>query len=96
MKKPLEGIRVISATGALFGPYCAMLLGNMGAEVIKIEKPGTGDMNREWGPFFPGVESPNSSAYYAGLHRGQKSVAINLKSPKAREILKELVRESDV
>jgi CoA:oxalate CoA-transferase len=96
LEKPLDGIRIISATGALFGPYCAMLLGNMGAEVIKIEKPGSGDMNREWGPFFPGVEGPNKSAYFAGIHRGQKSVAINLKNPKAKEILMELIKKSDV
>jgi len=96
LKKPLEGIRVISATGALFGPYCAMLLGNMGAEVIKIEKPGTGDMCRDWGPFFPGVKGPDKSAYYAGIHRGQKSVAINLKNEKAKQLLKELVKKSDV
>lgn len=72
------------------------MLGNMGAEVIKIEKPGTGDMCRDWGPFFPGVEGPNKSAYYAGIHRGQKSVAINLKSEKAKQLLKEMIKKSDV
>jgi len=73
-----------------------MLLGNMGAEVIKIEKPGTGDMCRDWGPFFPGVKGPDKSAYYAGIHRGQKSVAINLKNEKAKQLLKEMVKKSDV
>jgi CoA:oxalate CoA-transferase len=73
-----------------------MLLGNMGAEVIKIEKPGTGDMCRDWGPFFPGVKGPDKSAYYAGIHRGQKSVAINLKNEKAKQLLKEMIKKSDV
>ncbi|MEM1855456.1 MAG: CoA transferase [Candidatus Methanomethylicaceae archaeon] len=96
MQRPLEGIRVLSVTQALFGPYCGMLLADLGAEVIKIEKPGTGDMNREWGPFFPGVEGPDKSGYYVSIHRNHKSITLNLKTKKGQEILKELVKISDV
>jgi CoA:oxalate CoA-transferase len=96
LKRPLEGIRVLSLTGALFGPYCSMVLADLGAEVIKVERPGFGDMSREWGPFFPNVQGPDKSGYFVSLHRNHKSLTLNLKSPKAREILKELARKSDV
>lgn len=86
----------MSLTGALFGPYCAMILADMGAEVIKVERPGFGDMSREWGPFFPGVQGPDKSGYFVSIHRNQKGLTLNLKDPKAREILKELVKKSDV
>jgi len=95
-KKPLEGIKVLSATGALFGPYCAMVLADLGADVIKIERPGAGDMNREWGPFFKGVEGVEKSAYFFGLHRNERGITINFKSPKGKQIFKDLVKKSDV
>jgi len=96
VKRPLEGIRVLSLTGALFGPYCGMVLADLGAEVIKVERPIYGDMNREWGPFFPNVQGPDKSAYYVSIHRNHKGITLNLKDPKGREILKELVKRSDV
>jgi CoA:oxalate CoA-transferase len=96
VKRPLEGIRVLSLTGALFGPYCGMLLADLGAEVIKIERPVFGEMNREWGPFFPGVTGPDKSAYYVSIHRNHKGITLNLKDPKAKKILKALVKKSDV
>lgn len=96
MKRPLEGIRVLSLTGALFGPYCGMVLADLGAEVIKVERPGCGDMSREWGPFFPNVQGPDKSGYFVNIHRNQKGITLNLKDPKAKEILKELVKKSDV
>ncbi len=96
MERPLEGIRVLSLTGALFGPYAAMLLADLGAEVIKVERPKYGDMNREWGPFFPGVQGPEKSAYFVSIHRNNKGITLNLKSPKGKEILKKLVEKSDV
>ncbi len=94
--KPLTGIKVLSVTGALFGPYCAMVLADLGADVIKVERPGAGDMNREWGPFFKGIDSVEKSAYFFGLHRNERGITLNLKSPKAKEMLKELVKKSDV
>jgi CoA:oxalate CoA-transferase len=96
LKRPLEGIRVLSLTGALFGPYCGMLLADLGAEVIKVERPVFGEMNREWGPFFPGVNGPDKSGYYVSIHRNHKGITLNLKDPKAKKILKELVKKSDV
>jgi CoA:oxalate CoA-transferase len=96
MKSPLEGIRVLSLTGALFGPYCGMVLADLGAEVIKVERPGCGDMSREWGPFFPNVQGPDKSGYFVSIHRNNKGITLNLKDPKAKEILKELVKKSDV
>lgn len=96
MERPLEGLRVLSVTGALFGPYCAMLLSDMGAEVIKVERPVCGEMSREWGPFFPGVQGPEKSAYFVSIHRNQEDVTLNLKLPKGKEILKDLVKKCDV
>jgi crotonobetainyl-CoA:carnitine CoA-transferase CaiB-like acyl-CoA transferase len=96
LQRPLEGIRVLSVTGALFGPYCGMLLADLGAEVIKVERPVYGDMNREWGPFFPNVQGPDKSGYFVSIHRNHKGITLNLKNPKAKEILKELVKKSDV
>ena len=96
MKRPLEGIRVLSVTGALFGPYCAMILADMGAEVITIERPVYGDMSREWGPFFPNVHGPEKSGYFVSVHRNCKGMTLNLKHPRAVEILKELAKKSDV
>lgn len=91
MAKPLDGIRVIDLTRVLSGPYCTMLLADMGAEVIKVEQPGTGDDSRAYPPFQSGI-----SAYYANLNRNKKSVALNLKDPKAKEVLFGLIKKADV
>ena len=96
LDRPLEGIRVLSLTGALFGPYCGLILADLGAEVIKVERPGFGDMSREWGPFFPNVQGPDKSGYFVSIHRNNKGITLNLKDQKAKEILKELVKKSDV
>ena len=95
-KRPLEGIRVLNLSWALFGPYCGMILTDLGAEVIKIERPVLGDQSRQWGPFFPNVQPPNNSGYYVSLHRGQKGITLNLKHPKGKEIFLKLVKISDV
>ncbi|HEX3178140.1 MAG TPA: CoA transferase [Methylomirabilota bacterium] len=89
--QPLKGIRVLDLTRVLAGPYCAMLLGDMGAEVIKIEEPGRGDDTRGWPPFAGG-----ESTYFMSVNRNKHSVTLNLKAPEGRDLLKRLVRKSDV
>ncbi len=92
MKRPLEGIRVLDLTRALAGPYCTMMLGDMGAEVIKVESPDGGDDSRSWAPPFVGRES----AYFLSCNRNKKSVTLNLRSDAAKKILTRLVEVSDV
>jgi len=90
-KGPLAGVRVLDLTRVLAGPFCAMMLGDMGAEVIKIEEPGRGDDTRSWPPFVGG-----ESTYFMSVNRSKKSITLNLKSPEACEILRKLVKKSDV
>ena len=92
MPGPLEGIRVIDLSRIVVGPYCTMVLGDMGADVIKIEMPKIGDDTRMWGPPFVGGES----AYFISLNRNKRSLALNLKTEKGKEILRDLIRQSDV
>jgi crotonobetainyl-CoA:carnitine CoA-transferase CaiB-like acyl-CoA transferase len=73
-----------------------MVLADMGAEVIKVEKPGCGDMSREWGPFLPNAKDPDSSGYFVTVNRNMKSLTLNLKDPRGRDILLELAKSSDV
>jgi len=88
----LDGIRVLDVSRVLTGPYCSLMLADLGAEVIKIELPGRGDDTRHWGPPFLGGES----AYFLCVNRNKKSVAVNLKSPEGREIVLKLAERSDV
>ena len=90
--KALEGIRVLDLTRALAGPFCTLMLGDYGADVIKIEIPGTGDDTRKWGPPFIGEES----AYFLSINRNKRSLTLNFKEEKAREIFLKLVEDSDV
>ena len=83
---------MVELTEALAGPYCAMLLGDFGADVIKVERPGTGDQTRGWGPPFVGSES----AYYLGTNRNKRSITINYDEPLGQEILQRLVATADV
>ena len=87
----LNGIRVLDLTRVLAGPFCTMLLGDMGAEIIKIEVPGQGDDSRRYPPFI-GEES----AYFMNLNRNKKSLVLNLKHPKAKAIFLDLVQHADV
>ena len=89
MNKALSGIRVLDFTQVLAGPFCTMNLADFGAEVIKIEKPGTGDGSRTFGPFVNG-----QSGYYTMVNRGKKGVAIDLK--KGRDIIYEMVKNCDI
>lgn len=91
-ERPLSGIRVIDMTRILAGPFCTMNLGDMGAEIIKIEQPGKGDDTRAWGPPFAGSEA----AYFLGVNRNKKSVTLDLKHPRGLEILKTLIKGADV
>ena len=90
--KALEGIRVLDLTRALAGPFCTLMLGDYGAEVIKIEMPGSGDDTRHWGPPFIGEES----AYFLSINRNKRSLTLNFKEPKAREVFLKLVEGADV
>ncbi|HEY2457025.1 MAG TPA: CoA transferase [Candidatus Acidoferrum sp.] len=88
----LENIRVVELTEALAGPYCAMMLGDFGAEVIKVERPGTGDQSRTWGPPFVGKES----AYFLATNRNKRSICLNYDDPQGCEILQRLLASADV
>jgi crotonobetainyl-CoA:carnitine CoA-transferase CaiB-like acyl-CoA transferase len=88
----LDDILVVDLTQALAGPYCTMLLGDMGAEVIKIEQPGTGDQSRGWGP--PFVEG--ESTYFLSVNRNKKSLTLNLKSDEGRGVMHRLIARADV
>jgi crotonobetainyl-CoA:carnitine CoA-transferase CaiB-like acyl-CoA transferase len=90
--RPLEGIKVLDLSRALAGPYCSMMLADMGAEIIKIEIPGRGDDSRAWGP--PFVEG--ESAYFMSVNRNKKSMTLNLKQDKAIEIIHKLIKSADV
>jgi crotonobetainyl-CoA:carnitine CoA-transferase CaiB-like acyl-CoA transferase len=92
MTPALTGLRVIDFTRALAGPYCTMLLADMGAEVIKIELPGPGDDSRSWGPPFVGSQS----AFYLSINRNKKSIALDLKQAPARDIALRLISTADI
>jgi len=92
LKLPLEGIRVLDLSRVLAGPFCTMILGDLGAEIIKIERLGTGDDTRNWGPPF----IDNESAYFLSVNRNKKSITVNLKHPKGKEIIYKLAAISDV
>jgi len=92
MTTPLAGLRVIDQTQALAGPYCGMMLGDLGADVIKIERPGSGDQSRTWGPPFVGTES----TYYLAVNRNKRSVTLNITAAAGREILYKLVDDADI
>src|SRR5690349_24917917 len=88
---PLDGLKVVDLTRVLAGPFCTMLLGDMGADVIKIEEPGSGDDTRGWAPFIDGW-----SSYFLGVNRNKRSVALNIKTPDGKEVLHRLLSTADV
>ncbi|XP_061095909.1 succinate--hydroxymethylglutarate CoA-transferase isoform X2 [Conger conger] len=90
--KPLEGIKILDVTRVLAGPFATMILGDLGAEVIKVERPGGGDDTRAWGPPFVGSES----AYFLSVNRNKKSIAINMKDPRGVKLILELAEVCDV
>ena len=90
--RPLDGIRVVDLTRVVAGPYCTMMLGDLGAEVIKIEQPGRGDDSRAFAPPYQGDEA----AYFLSVNRNKKSITLDLKSAAGREVLGRLIDSADV
>ena len=91
MSLPLKGVTVLDLTRVLVGPFCTMMLSDLGAEIIKVEIPGTGDDSRAFGPFLH-----NRSLYFLSINRGKKSISLNLKAEKGKQLLKDLVIHCDV
>ncbi len=91
MPGPLTGLKVLDLTRVLAGPYATMILSDLGAEVIKIEQPGTGDESRNFGPF-----KNDFSLYFMSVNRGKRSVTLNLKTKQGKHIFKQLVKQSDI
>ncbi|MGN6358892.1 MAG: CaiB/BaiF CoA transferase family protein, partial [Thermomicrobiales bacterium] len=89
---PLAGVRVLDLSRVLAGPFCTMVLGDLGADVIKIEQPGRGDDTRAWGPPFAGSES----AYYLSVNRNKRSITVDFKPEAGRKIIRDLAARSDV
>lgn len=92
MKKPLDGITVLDVTQSVAGPYCTMLLGDLGADVIKVERPETGDDTRSWGPPYWNEESTT----FISLNRNKRSIVLDMKHEEGRRIMWDLVRRADV
>ena len=93
---PLAGLHVLDLSRVLAGPYCTMILGDLGADVIKIEQPNGGDDTRSWGPPFMPTSEGRESAYFLSTNRNKRSVVIDLKDPNERVFLEGLVRWADV
>lgn len=96
MQGPLSGITVLDMTRALAGPHAGMMMGDLGAFVIKVETPGTGDDTRGWGPPFVGPEDEQESTYFLSCNRNKSSIALNLKEDEDKETLTRLIRQADV
>ena len=96
---PLAGIRIFDLTRILAGPTCTQLLGDLGADVIKIERPGEGDDTRKWGPpYVKGADGTDTteSAYYLAANRNKRSITLDLSKPEGIALAKKLIAESDV
>ena len=89
---PLAGIRVLDAARVLAGPFCGQTLADLGAEVVKLERPGTGDDTRAWGPPFRGP----LSAYFLSCNRSKRSVTLDIQHPDGSELFHQLLAKSDV
>ena len=92
LEGPLSGLRVLDLTRVLAGPLCTMTLGDLGADVVKVEQPGHGDDTRAWGPPFAG----ELSAYYLSVNRNKRSLTLDLKSEEGRKLLGRLIEGADV
>jgi crotonobetainyl-CoA:carnitine CoA-transferase CaiB-like acyl-CoA transferase len=92
MAGPLAGFTIVDLTRVLSGPYCTMVLADLGARVIKVEQPGKGDDTRHWGPPFLGAES----AYFLSINRNKESVTVDFKPKEGRDVLERLISKADV
>ena len=91
MAGPLEGLFVLDISRTLAGPFCTMNLGDMGADVIKVEEPTSGDETRQWSPYWDG-----QSCFYLAVNRNKRNIAVNLKHPQGVEVVKKLATQADV
>jgi crotonobetainyl-CoA:carnitine CoA-transferase CaiB-like acyl-CoA transferase len=89
---PMAGTKVVDLTRILAGPFCTMMLGDMGAEIVKVEPPGTGDDTRTWGPPFVAGEA----AYFLGVNRNKRSITLNMAAPAGQAVLRRLIENADV
>ncbi|MGE0155213.1 MAG: CaiB/BaiF CoA transferase family protein [Reyranellaceae bacterium] len=96
MGLPLAGIRVLDLTRALAGPFCTMILGDFGADVVKVEPLPGGDMVRQWGPFAAGGEGDRTGVYYLSVNRNKRSLALDFRKPEALALLRRLAQGADV
>lgn len=98
MSGPLSHLRVLDLTRILAGPWCTQMLADLGADVIKVERPGVGDDSRHWGPpFIAGRDGPTQDAsYFTSANRNKRSLALDIATPAAQELLRELARQCDV
>ena len=94
--KPLDGIKVLDLSRVLAGPWCTQLLADLGAEVIKVERPGSGDDTRHWGPPWHGEGNDRVSAYFLSCNRGKKSAAIDFAQAEGAALVRELAQSADV
>ncbi|HET7510546.1 MAG TPA: CoA transferase, partial [Solirubrobacterales bacterium] len=93
---PLAGVRVVDASRVLAGPYLTMLLGDLGADVVKVERPEGGDPTRAWGPPFVGPPEARVAAYFVAANRNKRSLALDLKSAAGRAAFERLLAGADV
>ena len=99
MKNSLDGIKVLDLTRVLAGPYCTQMLGDLGAEIIKVERPGGGDDTRGFAPPFVKDEigeETDLSAYYCGANRNKKSITVNLSKKEGQDLIKKLLKDCDI
>ena len=94
--KPLDGIKVLDLSRVLAGPWCTQLLADLGAEVIKVERPGSGDDTRHWGPPWHGAGEDRVAAYFLSANRGKKSAAIDFAQPDGAALVRRLAADADI
>ncbi len=96
MKSALEGLRVLDLSRVLAGPWAGQTLADFGADVVKVERPKSGDDTRSWGPPFIGPESDGMSAYFGAANRGKDSLCVDLGNPEGQALLRRLASKCDV
>ena len=97
--KPLSHVRVLDLSRVLAGPWAAQNLADLGAEVIKVERPGAGDDTRSWGPPFLSGEDgkpTNEAAYFMGINRGKRSITVDLSKPQGQALIRSLAERSEI